>query len=189
MRYGDDLLKGEQVRLAALTKDDVAVFGPWYESVELLRMLNSGAVRPFSLEDEAEWYESARKQHNLYQFGIRLLADNRLIGTCTVMDINWPARSSMVGISIGAPDARGKGYGTDAMRVLLRYCFMELNLNRVGLTVFSYNTRAMTSYRKVGFQQEGVMRQAILRDGEYHDIVLMSILRSEWDMLQDEPKP
>ncbi|PJF44100.1 MAG: N-acetyltransferase, partial [Phototrophicales bacterium] len=89
-------------------------------------------------------------------------------------------RSSEVGISIGQPSYWDQGYGTDAMRVLLRYGFYEINLHRIELKVYSFNERAIRSYEKLGFQKEVVARQAIFRDGQYHDVIIMGLLRSEW---------
>jgi RimJ/RimL family protein N-acetyltransferase len=186
MRYGDDLLHGELVKLTAFTREDIAIMSPWYASMELLRYLRPDVAFPMTQEDEVDWFEAMRKDHHTYSFAVRTLAENKLIGGCSAMRINWPMRHCMVGIAIGDPKAQGKGYGTDAMRVLLRYCFMELNLNRVALQVYSYNMRAVNSYLKIGFQQEGVLRETLLRDGAYHNIIMMSILRREWDALDNK---
>ena len=78
------------------------------------------------------------------------------------------------------PAYRGHGYGTDAMRVTLRYGFMELNLQRIQLNVYSYNERAIKSYLKAGFVVEGRQRGMLRRDGERWDFVYMSVLRDEW---------
>lgn len=77
------------------------------------------------------------------------------------------------------PEHRGNGYGTDALRVMLRYAFNELNLNRVGLDVISYNESTIRAHEPVRFTVEGRMRQAVLRDGQAYDRVIMGILRSE----------
>ena len=85
-----------------------------------------------------------------------------------------------MGIGIGDPAYRGNGYGTDAMRVMLRYAFRELNLYRVQLNVFSCNERAIKSYLKAGFIVEGRQRGMLLRDGRRWDFIYMSVLRDEW---------
>jgi RimJ/RimL family protein N-acetyltransferase len=77
--------------------------------------------------------------------------------------------------------AWGKGYGTDAMRVVLRYAFTELNLHRVSLDVFSYNPRAIRSYEKAGFKYEGCMRSRVQRDGKRWNMVFMGIMKEEWE--------
>ncbi len=86
-----------------------------------------------------------------------------------------------MGISIGDPKDWGKGYGTDAMRILLRYAFIELNLHQVTLLVFEYNPRAIRSYEKAGFRVRGRMRKVVNRDGRRWDAIAMSIIRQEWN--------
>ena len=83
-------------------------------------------------------------------------------------------------IGIGELKFRGKGYGSDALRLIFRYGFDELNLNRIGLNVISYNARAVRCYTRVGFQVEGSLRESVLRDGQKYDQILMSILRNEY---------
>ncbi len=90
------------------------------------------------------------------------------------------------GSGLATAQSWGKGYGTDAMRVILRYGFTELNLKRITLGVFGYNARAIRSYEKAGFTVEGRMRKALYRDGSRADIVFMGILRDEWQALNGE---
>lgn len=176
---GKDLLDGEMVRLTAITKDDLPQLTVWFGDVGFQRLLRADRVFPLTLQDEEEWFESARKNSNAANFAVRALDDDRLLGTCSAMLFQWQARHCMVGIAMGE-GAQGKGYGTDAMRVLLRYIFLELNMNRAALEVFSYNTRAIRSYEKVGFTHEGAQREMLYRDGVYYDMLVMSILRREW---------
>lgn len=176
---GNDLLQGEKVHLTAITKEDLPQLAAWFGDVGFQRLLRVDRVFPMTLQDEEEWFESMRKNQNTANFAVRALDDNRLLGTCSAMLIHWQARHCMVGIAMGE-GAQGQGYGTDAMRVLLRYIFLEMNMNRAALEVFSYNERAIRSYEKVGFTQEGVLREMLYRDGVYYDMLVMSILRREW---------
>ncbi|MCI0709573.1 MAG: GNAT family N-acetyltransferase [Chloroflexi bacterium] len=89
-------------------------------------------------------------------------------------------RAASIGIGIAEPAYREKGYGTEAMRLMLDYGFNELNLNRVELTVSSFNPRAIHVYKKVGFKEEGILRQCDYNDGQYYDVLVMSLLREEW---------
>ncbi|NTU75527.1 MAG: GNAT family N-acetyltransferase [Anaerolineaceae bacterium] len=97
--------------------------------------------------------------------------------------LNWSARNAWVGIGIGDPEYWGKGFGSDAMRIILRFAFLELNLWRVNLNVFEYNERAQKSYLKVGFREEGRLRQWMRRDGRRWDLIYMGVLRSDWEAL------
>lgn len=92
----------------------------------------------------------------------------------------WSNGDAYVGIGLGEQDCWGKGYGTDAMRLILKYAFTELNLFRVSLNVFEYNPRAIRSYEKAGFKHEGRIREFLHKDGKYYDLIYMGILRSEW---------
>ena len=96
------------------------------------------------------------------------------------MVFEWNNQCGLLAIGIGEEKFRSKGYGTDALRLILRYAFFELNLNRVGLDVISYNKRAVRAYEKVGFKVEGTMRESVLRDGHKYDRIIMSILRNEY---------
>jgi RimJ/RimL family protein N-acetyltransferase len=122
---------------------------------------------------------------NSLEFSVRTLIDDRLIGFVAFDGINWQHGDTFVAIGIGDPAYRGNGYGTDALRVLLRYGFMELNLYRIQLDAFSYNERAIKSYRKVGFVSEGRQRGMLLRNGQRWDFVYMSVLRDEWLAMND----
>ena len=105
---------------------------------------------------------------------------DRLIGNCGLFGFDWKNRFAEFGILIGEKDAWGHGYGTDAARLILRFGFDELNLNRVWLRVYDFNPRAGRAYKKAGYVQEGIYRQALYREGAYHDIHVMSVLRDEW---------
>jgi RimJ/RimL family protein N-acetyltransferase len=103
-----------------------------------------------------------------------------VIGFIGLFELYKTHGDAMVAIALGERKFWGNGYGTDAMRVMLRYAFNELNLRRLGLIVFEYNPRAIRSYEKVGFSYEGRVRGAIQRDGKRWDFLYMGILRDEW---------
>ena len=117
---------------------------------------------------------------SLLLFGIRTLGDDCLIGTIDLDGIQWNHSEAFVGIGLGERSFWGKGYGTDAMRIMLRYVFTELNLHRQTLTVFDYNPRAIRSYEKAGFIREGCIRSFLNRDGKRWDMLFMGILKEEW---------
>ena len=180
----DNLLHGQLVRLAAANSEtDAETMARWSRNAEYLRMLDSEPAAPQSVKQAkgniAKWME--HEQANSFGFMIRALADDRLIGFVGLGGINWNHGDGFVGIGIGETDYWGQGYGTDAMRVLLRFAFDELNLHRVSLSVYAYNLRAIRSYEKADFQVEGRARQVVHRDGQRADEVFMGVLREDWE--------
>jgi RimJ/RimL family protein N-acetyltransferase len=176
-----DLFHGRLVRLAAQDAErDAETLARWSYDSEYLRLLDSDAARPRT----AKFYEAdvARRaeRENGFLYNIRTLDGDRLIGFISIWVVNWASAEGRVGIGIGERADWGRGYGTDAMQVLLRYAFAELNLARVSLEAFAENARAIRSYQKAGFIQEGVQRQWAQRDGRRIDVVVMSILQEEY---------
>ncbi len=187
MIYTNNLLTGEKVRLAPINKDDLPIYHKWFSNTEFLRLLTSDVAMPKTTENELAWYEEASKSKDEYVFGIRALDDNRLLGNCSIFSISQNSRNAEVGIYIGEPSEWGKGFGSDAMNVLVRFGFMDVNLHRLELRVFGYNARAISSYEKVGFVREAILREALYRDGTYHDVHIMGILRRDW-LAQHHPE-
>jgi RimJ/RimL family protein N-acetyltransferase len=180
-----NLLTGALTRLVApnVEKDVTAMRG-WSRDADFLRLFGSDPARPWteaSLKKELEEYGGKDEPNpNAFSFLIRAVADDRLIGMCDLNVDYWAHREAWVAIGLGDRGYWGKGYGTDAMRLLLRYAFQELNLHRVSLGVFGYNGRAQKSYRKAGFVEEGRIRERLRREGVWYDMIIMGMLRSEW---------
>ena len=118
-------------------------------------------------------------------FMIESLDDGRRIGSIGLWGINWVNSNAWVGIGIGEPEYWGKGFGTEAMQMVLRCAFVDLNLHRVQLGVYEYNKRAIHSYENCGFKLEGVEREIICKEDRRWDSYNMGILRSEWLALQN----
>jgi len=181
MTYKRDLFRGELVRLAAATEEDAAAFARWSEDAEYLRGLDTDYARPRSVAEMARQLERSPDDRGSVEFRIRTLADDRLIGFVVLHSIEWNNRTANLAIGIGEAEYRGRGYGADALRLVLGYAFNELNMERVGLDVNDNNEQAIRAYEKVGFRREGAMRHALLRDGQWHDRVIMGILYTEWE--------
>lgn len=178
-----DLLKGSLVRLAAVDHEELAkAYAAWNQDTELTRLMDTRA-RLHSIKAIKEFFEKETLEPSpaSHYFSIRALEDDRLLGDINFDVINsWGSRDAFVGIGIGSRADWGRGYGTDAMNIGLRFAFTELNLRRVTLTVFEYNPRAVRSYEKAGFKLEGRLRGALLKDGTRWDMLYMGILREEW---------
>jgi len=136
---------------------------------------------PLSALCEHEWIESLGKNNTEYVFGIIIKENDRLIGTTRLHQIDLVSRSAMLGICIGDVEYQNRGYGSEALRLCLRYGFEELNLNRIALSVYSHNWRAIRMYQRAGFVHEGCLRQAVFRHGQYHDEYRFAMLRDEWE--------
>jgi len=176
------MIYGERIRFRAVEREDLPRFVAWLNDPEVLQGLL--LYLPLSLNEEENWYESMMKRPtDEHPMVIEIQqADEWLpIGNCGFVKIDWRSRSGEVGIFIGEKRLWNQGYGTDAMRLLLQHGFHTLNLNRIGLDVYDTNLRAVRSYEKAGFVQEGRKRQAIFKDGKYIDILQMSVLREEWE--------
>ena len=178
-------MEGKLVRLRAYEKSDLDAVMKWVNDEEVTDLLGGGnLVYPVSSLAEEKFIEAAAgssdKQKN---FVIETLAERKYIGGISFNVIDWLNRSAAVGIVIGDKSLWGKGYGADAMRVLMRLAFDKMNLHRLGLNVFDYNQRAIKSYEKCGFKREGVLREDHFARGKYHDTIVMGILESEYRAL------
>jgi RimJ/RimL family protein N-acetyltransferase len=178
-----NLFQGKLVRLVAMDEQAIAsAMSRWMRDSEYWRLMASKPSIQFSIKSNKDWFEKQLGENPsiVFWFIIQNLQDERLIGEVALDGIQWHNGEAFVGISIGERAYWNQGYGTDAMRVILRYAFVELNLSRVSLDVFAYNGRAIRSYEKAGFKREGQLREFLLRDGQRWDLINMGILRSEW---------
>ena len=181
---GNQLLHGNAVYLDALDRADIPLLGAWWRSIELSQFLSQDAIFPQTEEDETAWFESMRKDRDSYVFAIRRIDTDALVGTTSLFQFNWRTRKCLFGIALGDPTVWGKGYGTDATQITLRYAFQELNMNRVQLYVYEFNERAKRVYEKTGFRVEGRLRQSSYREGKHYDEFVMAILREDWEASQ-----
>jgi RimJ/RimL family protein N-acetyltransferase len=173
-------LEGTKVRLRPISTYDLDAIMEWVNDNEVTRTLLIGRY-PLTREAEAKWIEARTKvDAKEVTLVIETLAGEYL-GGITLFRIQEIERTAELGIVIGKKSAWGKGYGTEAMQLLLAYGFGQLNLHMIYLTVLADNPRAAHIYEKVGFVHEGRLRDRIYRDGVYHDLLTMSIKRSEWE--------
>ncbi len=171
---------GKLVRLAVIDiEKDTELMAHWNQNSEYQQLLDWGPSNLFSPKQIKEWME--KNYSNLYYFSIRTLDEDQVVGMVDLSGINWTAGDVWLGIGIGESAYWGKGYGTEAARLVLRFAFEELNMQRVSLNVFEYNERAIRSYQKIGFKEEGRMRQVLNRFDRRWDMIYMGILRSEWE--------
>lgn len=175
------MLRGEKVVLRARRRDDLARECGFHNDVEFEIQGGGDAWEPQSLARlEAQFDEDLEKgERDGPSFAIE--ADGKYIGSCGLFDFDTVARTCQLGIGIGDGDYRGRGYGRDALGVLLDYAFRLRNLRKVWLTVNGDNERAVRAYRAAGFAEEGRQREHVWSAGAYIDLVYMGVLRAEWE--------
>ncbi len=175
VRYYED----DRIYFRPLEISDASTLVVWLNDPENWRTL--GRYAPINQMRETEFIQKLCASQTDIVFGIVLKTKDRLIGCCGLHNISLSSRSATFGILIGEKSKQGIGLGTAATRLILRYAFDELNLNRVELSVFADHDRAIRVYRRAGFVQEGRARQAFFRNGRYHDALTFGILRDEWE--------
>jgi [ribosomal protein S5]-alanine N-acetyltransferase len=172
-------LIGRLVYLRPLQSDDAEHFAEWLNDARVTRTLR--ARGPITIEAEREWIARVTRDPAHMVCALVRRRDDRMIGSAGLHGIDTQARSAEYGIHIGIPAMWGKGYGTETTRLLLEHAFRTMNLHRVWLRTHADNHAGLRAYEKAGFGVEGVQRDAVFRDGGYKDMVLMAILRPDWE--------
>lgn len=174
-----DLLNGERIFLNAIDSDDIVVLKKWFNDINFLRHYDIVVAKPHTIkavEESLEYYSADNK----VLFGIRLKENSRLIGICGFDDVVWNNGTATLFIGIGENDYQSSGYGYEALAEIIKYGFYELNLHRIGLNVISYNERARMLYEKLGFKEEGRLREFVYRNNNRYDLIYYGLLKSEW---------
>jgi RimJ/RimL family protein N-acetyltransferase len=181
------MIVGDRIRLRAVSEDDLPRFVQWLNDPEVTQGLSR--ISPLNLEEEHRWFQDSLKKD---AFERPLAIDGRQgedwihIGSCSFFNHDPVAHHAELGIVIGDKRFWDQGFGTEAVRLLLKHGFETLNLERIYLGVVEFNHRAQRAYEKVGFVHEGRLRNDSYRRGRYWDTLVMGILRGEW--LGDQPK-
>ena len=163
-----------------MRKDLVPLYNRWYNDLRTMSRLGDTDV-PWTLEQEYQRYEKlmARNETEIV-FLIYEFSGGHPIGITGLDEVDKRNRTAEFGISIGEPDARGKGYGTETTQLVLDYAFTGLGLHNVMLTVFEYNLAGIRTYTKAGFKECGRRRDSIFMGGKLWDTIYMECLASEW---------
>jgi diamine N-acetyltransferase len=175
------LIIGKRVRLRAIERTDLPRFVNWLNDPEVLQHLLIAV--PMSLAQEEKWFDhnlTLDKAEQPLAIEVDLAGEWLPIGNISLMDISSTDRYAELGIFIGEKQFWNQGYGGEAIELMLAHGFNHLNLNRIYLRVIETNSRGIRCYERVGFIYEGRMRQARFEDGQYIDVLLMSVLRTEW---------
>jgi RimJ/RimL family protein N-acetyltransferase len=179
-------LIGERVLLRPFSKRDLAHIQRWSTDSELRKL--TGEVAPISQAEAEKFYRELRADENRAWFAIVLKKGKRVTGEAGLLRIFRPWRCTDMTIIIGEKDARGKGYGKEAGRLLLNHAFQHLGFHRVSIGVVGFNKNAIRFWKSLGFKKEGVHRDEYLCDNKYSDFIMMSILENEFRKSTEDPK-
>lgn len=175
MKYYEKI-SGKRLYLSPMNIEDAEIYTIWMNDSEITDNLGSSTM-VFSQEEERNWVEENSGE---YQFAIIERESDEIIGNCGIQAVTHTFQRAEIGLFIGDEKNRNKGYGTEVLSLLLEYCFDTLNLHNVMLKVFSFNERAIHTYKKVGFQEIGRRREAYYAKGKFWDEIYMDILKSEF---------
>ncbi|MHA2289133.1 MAG: GNAT family N-acetyltransferase [Promethearchaeota archaeon] len=181
------MIKGKRIKFAPLDRKHIDLFLKWFNDPEITQYLLM--YKPITRDWEEVWFDALKQKEDMVHFSILLLDQEdpeKIIGNCAIHNIDNKNRSCTCGITIGEKNYQNKGYGTEAMEMLVEYAFNTLNMNRMELSVWEFNTRAFKAYQKVGFVEEGRKRQARYHNGKYYDEIIMAILKDEWEKREKE---
>ena len=179
------LFEGRDIRFGPIDYEkDPEIESKWTHDSAFMRMYEINPARPLSAAIVKKQYEKLEKQveedKNLYHFMIRAKEDDRLIGKAVIQWVEWTNGNAWVHLGIGSADDQRKGYGSQALSMLVRFAFAELNLFRLSARVPEYNEAAIALFSKFGFVEEVRRRQALDRDGRRWDLIVYGLLNSEW---------
>ena len=174
MKYFKKLI-GKRIYLSPMNVEDTETYVKWLNDLNVTDGIGS-SNKITSLESEKDWITH---NSNNYMFAIVSLEDDKLIGNSGIQGIDQLRQCAEVGLFIGDEENRNKGYGEEVLNLLLDYGFDYLNLNNIMLIVFSFNERAISCYKKVGFKEIGKRRQSYYLKGRFYDEVYMDILKEE----------
>ena len=179
------LFDGDDVRLGPIDHEkDPEIESRWTHDSDFMRMFSTDPARPMSAAMMKKHYEKLEKEieedKEMYYFTIRAKSDDKLLGKATIERIEWSNGNGLIRLGIGSAEDRGKGYGLQGVKMLLRFAFAELNLFRVSADVPEYNEAAMALLKKFGFIEEVRRRQALDRDGRRWDLLVFGLLKDEW---------
>jgi len=170
------MIAGEHTILRAFEREDVERCYRWMNDPNIVRTLKSRY--PIAFTNEAEWLDRAMQPTlNERHFAIERKDDRSHIGNASIHDIDWVSRTAWFGLFIGEPTAWNRGFGSDAIRTLVRFAFDEMNLVKLRINVFDYNEKAKHVLISHGFVEEGKLARDFYREGTYHDIVILSAFR------------
>ena len=177
MKYFKKLI-GDRIYLSPRNSEDIEKFTQWLNDFETTDYIGRSGILTTLNSEKKYLEENSSPEAN---FAIVKNEDDKMIGTVSLERINHIDRCATLGIFIGDKNFRSKGYGTEAIKLILEYGFKYLNLKNINLELLEFNERALKCYKKCGFKEYGRRRKCKFVDGKYYDLIEMDILKEEFN--------
>jgi len=171
-------LESKRIYLRTLQELDAPVILGITTEEEIRYM--TGTKTNFTLDQIKAHIKKINNDSSRYDFAICLKENDQMIGELSILDIEEDNKKAGFRISMSSIELTGKGYGSEAIKIVLQFVFEELHLNRLQLEVFDHNLRGIRAYEKVGFVKEGVLRESLYYNGNYSDEIIMAILKTNY---------
>lgn len=176
------------VRLRALEESDVDHIMTWVNDPDIVGNLAAFSGEPFTRDQELAYVRRIRTSTTEKVFSIFAPDDGRYLGQCGIHQIHDRSKVGRLACIVARRDDHGRGYGSGAIRALLDHAFDEMKLHKLWLMVFRHNARGRGIYTRIGFQEEGILREEYFHEDGWHDMVRMSMLAREWPAVRDRPR-
>mgnify|MGYP003112275450 CR=1 FL=1 len=174
----NNMINGKKTTLQSVKEHNIEQLRNWRNNPDLRKYFRE--YREISRPMQAAWFNKINNDNNQVNFEIHDKESDKIIGHCGLYYISWVHRHAEFGIYIGDFNFRNGGYGSDALRTLVKYGFEDLNLNKIWCEVYTNNS-ALGVYERLGFVREGTLRQSYFNEGKYWDSNVLSLLRSEYE--------
>ncbi len=170
--------EGTRVRLRIITEDDAPTLATWMNDPETTQYITR--FLPVTIAAQREWIEKLYKTNDNFVFGLETTEGDTLIGTMGIHSVKYQHGTATTGAVIGNKEYLGKGYGSEAKMLLLKYAFDTLGLRKIGAVVYSFNERSLAYQKKCGYKVEGVLKNQHFINGQFCDEVLLAVYREDW---------
>lgn len=176
------ILSTPRLRLTPHELTDAEAMNRWATDRELCHYSDDAPIESESLVETRQYLERiiVQKDESISRWGVRRVIDGQLIGYCMVAFIDMHNRRCKIGLVIGEKAVWGQGYGREVLEALVRYCFDDLCMNRIGAEIYAHNERSIRLFEHYGFKREGSMRQNVLKNDRFEDEHIYGLLREEW---------
>ena len=172
-------LYGNKVLLRALEIEDMEFLRTTANDPNIENMVGGWSF-PISKESQMNWFNSLQPSERNIRYAIELLENKQFVGMISLLSVDWKNRTGMSAIKLVSDAPHGRGIATEAEKLLLDYCFYELNLNRITAEVIEYNEPSIALHKKVGYVLEGKKREAVFKKGKFHTVLSFAMLKSDY---------